>query len=26
VTEFFVDATFVEQQLAKDGSPTKEVH
>jgi len=26
VTEFVVDATFVEQQLAKDGSPTKEVH
>ena len=26
VTEFVVDATFVEQQLAKDGSPTQEVH
>ena len=26
VTEFVVDAAFVEQQLAKDGSPTKEVH
>ena len=26
VTEFVVDATFVEQQLAKDGSPTKEVY
>lgn len=25
VTEFVVDAAFVEQQLAKDGSPTKEV-
>ena len=23
---FVVDAAFVEQQLAKDGSPTKEVH
>lgn len=26
VTEFVVDAAFVEQQLAKDGSPTKEVY
>lgn len=26
VTEFVVDAAFVEQQLAKDGSTTKEVH
>ena len=26
VTEFVVDAAFVEQQLAKDVSPTKEVH
>ena len=26
VTEFVVDATFVEQQLAKDGSPTQEAH
>ncbi|MBF1374730.1 MAG: ATP-dependent Clp protease ATP-binding subunit ClpX [Porphyromonadaceae bacterium] len=26
VTEFVVDATFVEQQLAKDVSPTKEVY
>lgn len=26
VTEFVVDAAFVEQQLAKDSSPTKEVH
>lgn len=26
VTEFVVDATFVEQQLAKDGSPTQELH
>lgn len=26
VTEFVVDAAFVEQQLAKDGSLTKEVH
>ena len=26
VTEFVVDAAFVEQQLAKEGSPTQEVH
>ena len=26
VTEFVVDAAFVEQQLAKDVSPTKEVY